>query len=87
MFHYSAGGAKGRVDLKEKREAQRSVVSLPVSQACKAGLFPINSCPLGGWDNGVRQGWKTGEGLHDPLEMVAREGREITVGVLLQSWG
>lgn len=34
----------------------------------------------------MRQRWKTGEGLHDPLEMVVREEREITVGVLLQSW-
>lgn len=34
----------------------------------------------------MRQGWRTGEGLHDPLEMVVREERESTVGVLLQSW-
>lgn len=27
------------------------------------------------------------KGLHDPLEMVVKEEKETTVGVLLLSWG
>lgn len=32
----------------------------------------------------MSEGWKTG-GLHDPLEMVVREEREITVGFLYRT--